>query len=500
MDLPPTLHFGSHELKLLPICHSVEFEPGSRCCSDRLLTAFCFVGEPQTGTLNVGGESGDVHRVSNSCGATMTWYYSPLLHFEHKRIRVEEGVIEAALTKAVRARQSADTSSQWVEFGNVESMECGAFCPTWSSEAPSKKPTLASATSLPALYLRLGTSMTFREYALVVEAPHRVGGTVSAEVRVHGDADGVSACDSDASGCGAHKTPVLQPLASRRATLTPIDTQLDGSGLRTLLLSTQRRHAALHRLGSSAGRSAQHDAAKIPEDAKASLMPCNSDAGVSPIIAATPRASSVSKGNSELQEAVLSTPNPVPNVDVGLLLRASNEGGSPPCESPVESSRTSDVCTRRGVRCSKHPDRVAGGSSLSSEFLTSSLFFSCIPSQAPTDVLSTMRFAATDTDGHLASSAGADCSSDRSLDDAHLRSQEVISITPTTCTPFLQSPSCRTDPAAMKPPSVRRPSLRTLHHKSSGIRLSAQFLQASVPQKKQVDPGPVVAAVVPSLP
>ncbi|TPP46745.1 hypothetical protein CGC20_20725 [Leishmania donovani] len=440
MALPPVLHLGPHKLKLFPICRSAEAAPGRHRCNDSLLTGFCFVGELQTDAVGLSVANVAADRDSNRRKVTILWYYSPLFHFEHKRIRVEEGVIEAALTKEVTARQHADANSPSLKFGGAEAVKHEDSCSTRSSVASSAALSVTHATGLPALYLRVGNSTTFREYRLVIEGQHSTALGDSTELRTPSGAGVAGDGHHDVSVHAAHKPPTLRPLAPRRPTLRPIDTRPDGNGLRSTARLAHKRNAALSGWRASASAPTQCHAAPVEEELKALQQPSPFSTAARTAITTAPAPHPHNEGANVACEAVLPMRMPLSCGDYSQASpRVPNEGNLPQWASPVDHCETREVCAHKDFPHGSFPLSAAGGSSVSSAFLSSSLCL-CMPSQSPTGALSTARSAETDTND-LHSSARVSGSSGRFLYDVHRHSREITCLVSAVCTSLPQSTS-----------------------------------------------------------
>ncbi|CAG9582253.1 hypothetical protein LMJF_34_3745 [Leishmania major strain Friedlin] len=497
MALPPVLHVGPHELKLFPICRSAEVAPGRHRCNDSLLTRYCFVGELQTDADGRSVADVAAGRGSNCRTATILWCYSPLFQFEHKRIRVEEGVIEAALTKEVTARQHADVNSPSLKSGGAEAVKHKDSYSTSSSKASSAAPSVTSATGLPAVYLRVGNSTTFREYRLVTEGRHSTALGASTELRAPSDASIAGDGDGVVSVHEAHKPPTLRPLAPRRPTLRPIDTRPDGNSLRSMARLAHKQNAALRRCGAPASASTQRHAAPVEKELKAPQRPSPFSTDARAAIATAPVPHPRNEGCDEPCEAV-------PPMRMSLSCgedspaspHAPNERNLPQWASPADHCETPEVCARKDVPHGSHPFSAAGGSSVSSAFLSSSLFL-CVSSQSPTSALSTARSAETDM-CDLHSSTRVSGSSGCFFYDVHRHSREITCLVSAVCTPLTQSTSCLTPTPAPKPSLTRSLALRTLGSSSDGMPCSTQAPHGSAAQGMQVEVERVIAATPPS--
>ncbi|CBZ30486.1 hypothetical protein LMXM_33_3745 [Leishmania mexicana MHOM/GT/2001/U1103] len=486
MALPPVLHLGPHELQLFPICRSAEVEPGRHRCNGSLLTGLCFVGELQTDA--VGPSVADVAADfdSNRRKASIFWYYSPLFQFERKRIRVEEGVIEAALTKEATARQQADANSPSLTFGGPEAVKREDSCSTRSSEASSAAPSVTPATALPALYLRVGNSTTFREYRLVKEGRYSTALGGSTELRAQSDAGVAGDDDGDVSERATHKPPTLRPLAPRRPTLRPIDARPDGSSLRSLARLAHKRNAALRRCGAPASAPTQRHAAPVEDEVKAPQRPSPVSTGARTAIATEPALHPHLEGGNELCEAVPFLRIPLScGEDSRASPRVRNEGNIPPLASLVDHCESPEMCAHKAVPNGSHTFSAAGVSSVSSAFLSSSLSL-CIPSQSPTDTRCTARSAETDT-CDLHSSTKVSGLSGRFLYDVHRHSREITCLVCAVCTPLSQRTSFPTPTPAPKPGLTQNLALRTLGNSSDGMPCSTHVPHGSEAQGMQLE-------------
>ncbi|KAI5686606.1 hypothetical protein MNV84_03247 [Leishmania braziliensis] len=469
MALPSVLHLGSHELRLLPVSCSAEVLPGTHRCSDSLLTAFCFVGELQADAVDLSGQVREAASDTNGSCATILWYYSPLFQFEQKRIRVEEGVIDAALTKEVKARQHADVKSPSLQLDGAEAVEYQVSCPMRSSETSSAALSVASTTALPALYLRIGISTTFREYRLVIAGPQSAALGTSIELRAQSDADVVGNDDGALSGHAVHKPPALQPLIPRHPTLTPLDARLSSSGVRGMVRLAHKHSAALRRGVVPTSASIRRDAARLEDEVKTPQLPNSFKATPSTAIVAASPLHARSEGASEPHEVVFSIPISLSREDGESSPYPRKEGNLSQWALSVGHDGTSEMCARKDVSHGSLTFNTAGGSSVSSAFLSSTLFFSCIPSSTPTSVPSIARSAEADTDDLHSSSTEASGSSGRFFDDTDLDSREITHISSEACTLRPQCTSSPTPPATPKPCCTRGRRLRILGSNSSGL-------------------------------
>ncbi|KAG5468835.1 hypothetical protein CUR178_01671 [Leishmania enriettii] len=472
MVLPPALHLGPHALRILPACRSAEVAPGMRSCSDSLLTAFCFVGELQTDAVDVS----DAARDSKSRGASIVWYYSPLFQYERKRIRVEEGVVEASLTKALEASQHADVNSPSLHLGGARTTEYEGSCPARLSEGSSAALSVTPATALPALYLRVGSSTTFREYGLVVTALQRAAEGASAEPCMQSHANSIGG-DGDRSAHAAQKPPVFLRLKPNRPILEPIDTQLNGSVLRSMRRLTHRRNTAPRGDATLSNASAQRSAAQMQDGVRSSPWPSSlSEVASTATLGASLLRSESDRGNKP-DAATFSMPVSLFREEDEFSARTSQEGGSSQRVLPVEQRVKPEECACTDMPPGSHPFDGAGGSSVSSALFSNSVF-SSVPFQAPASVLSTMDAPETDTDdcGSCSTAASGLCGG--ILDHAPLRSLEITYLAFDAFTSLAQSPSRPTPPAAPKPRFVRRLPLCT-YAKNSGFELSTLAPHAS---------------------
>lgn len=131
MTLPRELEIGCLLLRLLPVSRHAGERTDLRWSTEQALNAFCFVGE-----LQQDSEQSEARRI--------IWYYSPLRHFDKKKIRVEERVLVAAV---VEARGGGSPSAS----------------PSTDDLAESRRGTGRDGGGTP-IFLRLGTSTTFRQY------------------------------------------------------------------------------------------------------------------------------------------------------------------------------------------------------------------------------------------------------------------------------------------------------------------------------------------------
>ncbi|KAK7195904.1 hypothetical protein NESM_000523100 [Novymonas esmeraldas] len=471
MSLPSELQLGPHVLRLLPVSRDATVAPGARRCSDSLLTSFCFVGELlPPGTADVGGTAGVV------------WYYSPLFHFERKRIRVEESVIEAALSTAVSARRHADVNSPL--------LDCGCVVESVPSEVSSAAPEAEAAASvsvLPAVFLRLGMSTTFREYRLVAvdaqEAPDAAL-VLSAEPCAERDAMTVAGADNGEAPVAVHRPPLLHVLTAKRPTLTPIDTRLRGSGLLSRLRLTHMLGAQLRRSGDPASGATAQENLHIEDGVATPVLPSPAAAGPSSATYTAPtplRPPDDDRGDAP-PEAALLMPVSLAVKDTPTTPRSLRDAAASawaastkPCVAP-EDDAAKDATHSHHLH---HASHGGAASSVSSAFLSSSLFFSCVASQAATSVLSASRSMAAEIDGRPSSSTGASGSSGRFLDDPHVQSRETTCLLSAACTPLSRSTSLPAPPTGPKSRPARRPRLRPRGSAPAGWSQSAHVPHAA---------------------
>ncbi|KAG5493348.1 hypothetical protein GH5_02091 [Leishmania sp. Ghana 2012 LV757] len=491
MVLPPALHLGPHALRILPVCRSAEIAPGMRGCSDSLLTAFCFVGELQTDAVDFTREVSDAARDSKSRGASIVWYYSPLFQYERKRIRVEEGVIEASLTKAVEASQHADVNSPSLHLRGAKTAEYEGSCPARLSEASSAALSVTSATALPALYLRVGSSTTFREYGLVVAGLQRAAQGASAEPCMQSHAN-TAGSDGDRSAHAAHKPPVFLRLTPNRPTLKPIDTQLNGSDLQSMRSLTHRRNTSPRRDATLSSASAQRSAAQMQDGVRSSPWPSSLSEEASTATVGTSLLRSESDRGNKPDGATFSRPVSLFREEDEPFVRTSQEGASSQRVLRVKQWVKSEECARKDIPPGSHHFDGADGSNVSSALFSNSIF-SSLPFQAPASGLSTMGTPETDMDDCRSCSTAASGLCGGFLDNAHLRSLEITYLAFDAFTSLAQSTSCPTPPAAPKPRFVRRLPLCT-YANNSGFELSTLAPHASAAQGIRLELEPAIAA------
>ncbi|GET92442.1 hypothetical protein LtaPh_3436700 [Leishmania tarentolae] len=485
MTLPPVLHIGPHELKLLPICRSAEVVSGRRRCNDTLLTAFCFVGELETDAVDLSGYIGDADKHS-SRGATISWYYSPLFQFEHKRIRVEEGVVEAALTKEVATHQHADVNSFSLQFGVAGIAKHEDSCSTRSGEGSSAEMSVASAVALPALYLRIGNSTTFREYRLVREGQKRsISCGASTKLHAQSEAEVTSNNGSDVSVQVAHRPPTLQPLAPRRPTLRPIDAREDGNGLRNMARRSYKRISAPRRCGFPDKAPLEHLAAPVVDEVRMPQQPSPFCTGAETAMATSRVHSAQNEGSNKPFEAVrLMQVPPSCRENSQPSSHIANEGKLSQWAPPADHCETSEASAHKGTPHDNHSFSAAGGSSVSSAYLSNSLFL-YMPPKSPTSVLSPARSGEADTYDIL-SSTGVSASSGLFFD-THLHSREVTCLVSDVYTPLSQRTFSLTTLTAPKPKLTRTLALCTVGNGSDDITRSIDVPQNSESQGVQLE-------------
>ncbi|KAG5468422.1 hypothetical protein LSCM1_02402 [Leishmania martiniquensis] len=471
MVLPPALRLGPHEVRILPICRSAEIAPGVRRCSDSLLTAFCFVGELQPDAAEGSGEISDAAGDSSSRGVPILWYYSPLFQYERKRIRVEEGVVEAALTKTVAAYQHPVVNSPSLELGGAEAYECKGSCPVRRSEAPSAALKVACVPAVPALYLRVGSSTTFREYGLVMEERQSAALGASAEPCTQGGADVTGGGDGERSERAARKPPFFAPLKPKRPSLRPIDRQLHGSDLQSMLRLLHRQTNFLHRGSPLVSALAQVGGAQVEDLEEKSRQPRSPSKEASSALLAAPFLRSESDGDDGPHEFAAS---------VSLSLVREEERRASCCEPRAEQWVKPEVCACKDVPRGSYRVDGAGSSSVSSALFSRSLL--CLAFPDPTSELSTLGSVEAETDDFHSCSTGPSDSCDRLLNNAHLHSLAVTCLAFDTFTPLTMGASCPTPPAAPKPRFARRLPLHTFANNNKGLPLSTHALHAPAVQ------------------
>ncbi|KPI87993.1 hypothetical protein ABL78_2929 [Leptomonas seymouri] len=413
MPLPPELEFGPHRLKLLTTSRDAGSVPGTQRCSDHALTAFCYVGEMQ----DVSCDS------SCSDGTPITWYYSPLHQFERKKIRVEESVIVAALTKAVAHRCGRGTTGLLSQgnFVGADPADSSSSSPTLSladANVGARHSEGGGGSSLPALYIRLGKSTTFREYRLVLNEP-------AEEILPQREEGGPKLNIHEES----HITPpLLSPLRLSKLALKPLSSQLGSSTMRRPLL---RREGVNNYMTTSTTSNAQGDGqAEQATMAAGAELPAGADAE-------NDADDAYSVTSMTTPPAIPRSPRIPPNM-LGVLKPMR-----------VLHYEVPDSCAHKGV-----PNGV-NMSSLSSAFLSTSNFLSGQASRLPTSAVSTARLPGAVSDVLPSPSSGDHSTSAPCSDDVLLLFSCAVS------TPEARSPSFPMPPSPQRPQTPCRPSLRT---------------------------------------
>lgn len=479
MVLPPVLQVGLHRLALLAVSRDAGAASGNRRSSDSLLNAFCFVGELQSTAADTSSSVVSVAATEGASDVAITWYYSPLFQYERKRIRVEESVIDAALTKALTGSRHAEVNQTPLDLADVDALESVASDQTHSmadTAADANAPSPSSTTTPPALYVRLGTSTTFREYKLVVPEPPSPPPELSSAVNF--GAVEAAATDEKVT-VPRHTPPVLRPLAPKRPSLTPINTSGNVNHVRSALRLTHKRAADLHRSAARASSEETPDeaVAAAGESRRAPPVPSPTDDGAASYSPLRPTSE-----QREPYDAAFPMPVSLAHGGSPSLRRASLAAQSPQLTLYANHWETPETSERKASTPEGPPPAPAVVSSASSAFLSSSLFFSCAGSQAATSVLSTARSAATDMEGRLSASMGGSGMSGRFFDETKLQSHESAQASSAVCPLLSRSTSCPTPPPALSRPGVRRRPFRTLGGDGgSGGRPSSSFTKRTAP-------------------
>lgn len=471
MSLPQELEFGPHRLKLLTVSRNADDVADARRCSDHALTAFCFVGEVQDSTHGASG--------------SIVWYYSPLYQFERKKIRVEESVIVAALTKGV-AERDAGLNSRHVF---VDAASDAAASP----EAPAVGDDAAAAgektrrSSLPALFIRLGKSTTFREYRLIVAELEDATAAASMPTP-----EGEMSRQSSQAERSVFTPPVLSPMLPRKPSLKPLSSRYGSfsvrrppirrEGLNNFMIAAAACSAP--NLGedtvgsasvSSTAPAALHGslspftvASTTAGDGEVISVPLVEAAGGSSRSSISHVRSHSSSGSVYHHNSSTNTDNGVGEKDDGVEdeVRSVVSTATAPVvpHSPRGPSSVPPVLHSLTTPLHPTPDPSGrkgmlngGGSSLSSAFLSTSNVVSGRVSRLPTSAMSTARSPGAESDMRPVSSHGATGVSARCTDDIPHLAREPLLLSSAASTPEAQSPAGPTPPSQPAPSRLRTP-------------------------------------------
>ncbi|KPA82479.1 hypothetical protein ABB37_03538 [Leptomonas pyrrhocoris] len=397
MSLPAELEFGPHRLKLLTVSRNAEDVLDARRCSDHALTAFCYVGEMQDTSI---GSSGG--------GTAIVWYYSPLYQFERKKIRVEESVIAAALTKAVAQHGGGGAAglsspSVFVDAASVASPPSSAI-PSLvdvNEEVPVKKP--GHRFSLPALYIRLGKSSTFREYKLVFPEPAEGSAPPKEE-------EAEPQCKPRAEE--HHVTPrLLSPTLPRKPPLRPLSARLGSFSVRRPTLKREGRSSLMDSSSARSSPTRIHDeladVATAPQDDPLPSTVSNTKAGdVGAAGAAVDNDDDDDGAHPVVSTATAPVFSPPPQI-LSNVVSVVHSLSSPLCAVPESDAHKGAL-------------NGAAASSFSSGFLSTSNCLSGRLSHLQTSVMTTARSPGAESDVRPSSSNGANGTSAQCGDDIPL--------------------------------------------------------------------------------
>lgn len=418
--LPPELELGPHRLKLLAVSRNVDDMVDARRCIDHALTAFCYVGEMLTA----------------SSDAPIAWYYSPLYQFDRKKIRVEESVIAAALTKAMAKRSATTGLSSRSDFADtVASSVMSKDKEDEENEAEKEGGEEHRRSSLPEVFIRLGNSTTFREYKLITAVPHECEKEATTTITKETD----TTVDSTAAATASHATPpLLRPMLPRKPPLKPLSSRCGSFSVRRLPL----KRAGFNNYMPAAVASSAPNLVE-EKGAAAAVATATPHAGLSLDTVAS--AFDAGEGSPDCGDSVRTTTSKtsapaVPPAPVSVF--------------PVQHSETSPLSNTSETGARKGTLTGHAGSSLSSAFLSTSNCPSGRVSRLPTSTMSAACFPGTEFDIRLSSTHGGYLVSAPSSDDVPLLVSSVLS------RPGTQSPSGPTPPSSQPLRTPHRPPLR----------------------------------------
>jgi hypothetical protein len=433
MSLPPDLVFGTHRLKLLAVSRNADDVLDARRCSDHALTAFCFVGEMNDAATE----------------PAIAWYYSPLYQFERKKIRVEESVIAAALTKAVTEQCSSGVGAAAVQNRSIfmDATSSPDVPLLGGADEDEKAPAREGGgrrSSLPALFIRLGKSTTFREYKLVLPEPFDA--TPAQKV-------GDEATEPNTKAGSRHVTPpVLSPV------LPPRKPSLRSPGFRFGSFSVRRpplKREGLNNFVTAIATSSAPNHIEDPSTAGAdALLRYRS----SPTMSHTNLGDEGATGN-EMVAADDDTHSVTSTTTAPVVFQPPHSTSNVLAEVRPETSPLWSNCTASALKGTLNG---GAGSSLSSAFLSTSNVLSGRVSRLPTSTMSTARSPGVESDMRPSSSHGPGCASTRCSRDAPLLMREPLLFSSAVFSADALTPSVPTPPSSQHPRTPRRPLMRSL--------------------------------------